>query len=155
MALAADLFQCFVDETGQVTCERHQCMRPCAEVVEGDAAGHAVGAQQLGHAAAQHLALGVGGQFAGVAHPHRDFARGQQGRHQQVIDPAHHQHDAGRFGADALEQLRQQGEFGVVRQADAEHRVAGGRVELGGAADRGGDGIQRRRQQGEDFMCSR
>jgi len=45
----------------------------------------------------------------------------------------------------------------VVRQADAEHRIAGGGVELGGAADRSGNRIQCWRQQGEDLVgpCGR
>src|SRR5450830_581053 len=53
--------------------------------------------------------------------------------------------------AQAFEQLGEQGELDVVRQADAEHGGAGGRVEFGGAADGGGNRVQGRGEQGEDF----
>ncbi|MNJ20982.1 hypothetical protein D3C77_153250 [compost metagenome] len=151
MALAPDLFQDLVHEPAQVAGKRYQRVGAGAEVVQAQAPRHAVGTQHLGFAAPQHLALGVGRQVVGPAHADGDFPRGQQRGHQQVVDPAHHQDDARGFGAHALEQLRQQGEFGVVRQADAKHRGAGGWIEVGSAADRGGDRIQRWREQGEDL----
>ncbi|MCY1437228.1 hypothetical protein D9M71_533820 [compost metagenome] len=73
----------------------------------------------------------------------------------QVVGAADHQHHAGRLGAQALDQGRQQAELDIVGQADAEHRRAGRRVEVGGAADRGGDGVQRRGEQGEDLLRPR
>ncbi|MNQ72295.1 hypothetical protein D3C85_869950 [compost metagenome] len=115
-----------------------------AVVVEAQRAGHRIGAQQLGLGAAQGLALGVGRQLLGVADAHRNLAGGQQVGHQQVVGPAYHQHHPGRLGAQAPEQGGQQGELDVIREADAKYRGAGCRIEVGGAADRGGDRIQRR-----------
>ncbi len=126
-------------------------MGPRAEIIQAHGARHAVGSQQHRLAAAQDFAFGVGRQIGGVAHADGDFAGGQQAGHQDVVDAAHYQHDAGGFGPQALEQQRQQGEFDVVRQADAEYRGAGGRVEFGGAADGRGDRVQGRGEQGEDF----
>ena len=130
-------------------------MRPRAVVVQAQLAGHAVGAKQLGQAAPQHLALGVGRQLLGVAHAHGNLAGRQQPRHQQVVGTAHHQRHTGRLGAQATQQRRQQGELDIIGKADTKHRGAGGGVEVGGAADGGGDRIQRRREQGEDLAGPR
>ncbi|MNY32139.1 hypothetical protein D3C86_1663380 [compost metagenome] len=119
-------------------------MRPGAIVVQAQGARHRVGTQQFRLAAAQSLALGVGWQLLGVADTYRNLAGGQQVGHQQVVGPAYHQHHPGRLGAQAPEQGGQQGELDVIREADAKYRGAGCRIEVGGAADRGGDRIQRR-----------
>jgi hypothetical protein len=101
------------------------------------------------------LRRSTGRQVAGVADADGYFPRGQQRRHQDVVGPAHHQDDTGRLGAQALEQQRQQSEFGVVGEADAEHRSAGRGIEGRRPADRGGDRVQRRRQQRENFRGPR
>ncbi len=151
VAFAIEFFQLFINKPAQVACEGHEGVRAGAEVVQAQGAGHAVGAQQFRQAAAQHFALGVGRQVGGVAHADGNFPGGEQAWHQDVVDAAHHQHDAWRLGAQAFEQLRQQGEFNVVGQADTEHGGAGGGVELGSAAHCGGDRVQGRGEQGEDF----
>eukprot|EP01137_Pigoraptor_chileana_P015423 Opistho-2@71322 len=151
VALAPEFFQLFIDEATEVAGERHQRMRTRTIVIQAERAGYSVGAQQFRLAATQHLAFGVGRQVGGVADADGDFPRSQQARHQYVVDAAHHQDDARCLGAQAFEQHRQQGEFDVVGQADAEHRSAGGRVELRRTADRRGNGVEGRREQGEDF----
>ncbi len=128
-------------------------MRARAVVIEAQRAGHGVCTQQLGLAAPQDLALGVGRQLLGVGHAHGDLPGGQQPRHHQVVGTANHQHHAWCLGAQAAEQGGEQGELDVIGEADAKHRLAGSRIEVGSAADRRGDGVQRGREQGEDFLC--
>ncbi len=154
VAFAVEFFQMFVDEAAQVAGEGDQCVGAGAEVVEAQRAGYRVGAQQLRLAPAQDLALGVGGQVLGVADADRNLSGGEQGWHEDVIDPSDHQHNARRFRAQTLEQGRQQCELDVIGQADAEHRGAGRRVELRGTADRCRDGVECRGEQGEDFRRS-
>lgn len=105
-------------------------------------------------APAQDFALGVGGQVLGVADADGNLPGGEQRRHEDVIDSPDYQHNARRFGAQALEQGGQQCELDVIGQADAEDRGTGRRVELRGAADRRRDGVECRGEQGEDFRRS-
>ncbi|MCY1438282.1 hypothetical protein D9M71_544760 [compost metagenome] len=151
MTFAPELFQFFIDKAAEVAGERHQCMGASAVIIQAQRPRHGVGAQQLRLAAAQYLAFGVGRQVGGVTDTDGYLTGCQQPRHQDVVDPTYHQHNPRRFGTQALEQHWQQGELDVVRKADAEHGGTCGRIELGRTADRGGNRIQCRGEQGEDL----